>query len=288
MAAKLNKINTELNYADTSVQLRYPRGGWLRQLAFLGHYLKTNLRISLEYRVAFISKVVGMLLNDLIWLFFWWTFFTRFPQASGYGVREALTLWLISSLGIGWSQAIFGNAIKIGNVVANGNLDYYLTVPKNVLFHLSISSMDVAAWGDLIFSLLAFLLLYQPEPGLILVVLAVSFFSGAVLISFVIIAQSLVFFLGNSEALANQIMFSLITFATYPGHLFRGIVKGILYTLIPAAFVCYIPVELIRQFDWRLFSLLALAAGMFVGLACSVFYVGLRRYESGNLLQMRN
>jgi ABC-2 type transport system permease protein len=268
--------------------LRYPQGGLKRHLGFIWHYFKTNLQIGLEYRAAFISKAFGMLLNDVIWLVYWWVFFTRFPQASGYGVREALTLWVFSAFSVGWSFAIFGNLVKLATVISSGGLDYYLALPKNVLLHVLISRMDIEAWGDLTFALFTFWLLYQPGPDYILLLLVLGFLSGLVFASFVLIAQSLAFFLGNTQSLSDQLCFALITFSNYPSHLFRGLVKAAVFTVIPAAFVSYVPVELLREFRWELFGLLALIACGFVGLAVGIFYLGLRRYESGNLFQMRS
>jgi ABC-2 type transport system permease protein len=69
--------------------------------------------------------------------------------------------------------------------------------------------------------------------------------------------------------------------------LFHGLVRGLLFTVVPAAFVAYVPVELLRALDpaW-----LAAEIGFTLGilaLAVAVFYRGLRRYESGNLMIMR-
>lgn len=274
--------------AANSYGLRYPKGGLRRQLGFIAGYFKTNLLINLEYRVAFISKALGMMLNDFIWLFYWWVFFTRFPQASGYGVREALTLWVILALSMGWSLAIFGNAIKLAYTISTGGLDYYLALPKNVLLHVLVSRMDVEAWGDLVFALFTFWLLYRPDPGYLLLLLVLGFFGGLVLMGFTVIAQSLAFFLGNSQNLSDQLCYALLTFSSYPSQLFRGVVKAALYTIIPAAFITYIPVELMREFHWELFVGLALFAFGFIGLTIAIFYAGLRRYESGNLFQMRS
>lgn len=268
--------------------LRYPQGGLKRQSGFVWHYFKTNLLINLEYRAAFISKAAGMFLNDLIWLGYWWVFFTRFPQASGYGVHEALALWVFTAFSVGGSLAICGNIIKLATIISSGGLDYYLALPKNVLLHVLISRMDIEAWGDLGFALVTFWLLYRPEPGYVVLLIVMGFLSSLVMGSFTLMAQSLAFFLGNSQALSDQLCFALITLSNYPSHLFRGAVKAALYTVIPAAFVSYIPVELMREFHWDLFGLFALVAFGFVGLAIGFFYLGLRRYESGNLFQMRS
>jgi ABC-2 type transport system permease protein len=274
--------------ADNPFGLRYPQGGLRRGLVFIGVYFKANLRMRLEYRASFISKAAGMVLNDTMWVFFWWIFFTRFPQASGYGVREALTLWLIAALGIGWSLAVFGNATNLASLIARGELDFYLAVPKNVLLHVLISKMDVTAWGELTFAFGFFAVLYRPDPLLGLLLLGLGFLSGLVMVSFIVIAHSLAFFLGNSASLSEQITFALLTFSTYPSHLFRGVVKALLYTVIPAAFMTYIPAELMRSFQPELLAGLVLGTATIVAVATGIFYLGLRHYESGNLVQMRS
>ena len=60
-----------------------------------------------------------------------------------------------------------------------------------------------------------------------------------------------------------------------------------MFTAIPAGIISYLPVELLREFSWlQLFFLLAGSLSFFA-LAFSVFYSGLKRYESGNKFGMR-
>lgn len=84
-----------------------------------------------------------------------------------------------------------------------------------------------------------------------------------------------------------QAINALITFGLYPVEIFPGVVRVLLYTLIPAAFVGSLPVSLLSDFDrGRLAVLVASTAG-FVLAARGVFAWGLRRYESGNLVTVR-
>ena len=76
-------------------------------------------------------------------------------------------------------------------------------------------------------------------------------------------------------------------FLALPGGDFQGWVRVMLFTVIPAGFITHVPVELLRSFDPRL---LAALVGVALGLsfaAVLVFRVGLRRYESGNLVTLR-
>lgn len=79
----------------------------------------------------------------------------------------------------------------------------------------------------------------------------------------------------------------MLHFATYPSAIFDGATRLLLFTLIPAGFVNSIPVRVVRDFDPLFFFGLLAAASFFVALAFAVFGAGLKRYESGNLMQTR-
>jgi ABC-2 type transport system permease protein len=49
-----------------------------------------------------------------------------------------------------------------------------------------------------------------------------------------------------------------------------------------------VPLQLLQHFSWSLFGAMVGFTALFVGVAVGVFELGLRRYESGNLLGMQN
>src|SRR5687767_3356866 len=119
---------------------------------FVFHYVVANLLAALEYRAAFFSQVVGMIINDAMWVTFWWIYFTRFDVLSGgWRVQAVLALWAIVAVAFGLCAGIFGNCIALAEIISKGKLDYYLALPKNVLLHVLVSRMDTTAWGDLVF-----------------------------------------------------------------------------------------------------------------------------------------
>jgi hypothetical protein len=79
----------------------------------------------------------------------------------------------------------------------------------------------------------------------------------------------------------------LFIFSTYPTSIFRGAAKLALFTVLPAGFIAFVPVEVIRMRLWMwLLVDMAVAAG-FVALGTLIFAGGLRRYESGTLFIAR-
>ncbi len=255
---------------------------------FFGHYVQANFLIALEYRATFISQIAGMAINDSMWVTFWWIYFTRFPVLSGgWGIADVLGLWAVAAVGFGLCVACCGNALRLAAMISQGDLDYYLALPKNVLMHVLVSRMEVNGWGDVLFGTGVFILFLHPSPARIGLFLILAVCSAVIFLAFNILWQSLSFWLGNAEGLATQMWNALLTFTTYPSSLFQGLVRVLLFTVLPAGFLSYIPVQLLRQFDPAWFAAEVAVAGGVLVVAVWVFYRGLRRYESGNLLILR-
>ena len=257
-------------------------------IRFLRDYVAANFLAALEYRASFITQILSMIINDAMWVTFWWIYFTRFQVLQGgWRVEDVLALWAVVAVAFGICMALFGNALNMAEIISQGKLDYYLALPKNVLLHVLVSRMDTTAWGDLLFGTGLFILFLQPGPERVALFLMLALCAAVIFLAFNIFWQSLAFWLGNTEGLAAQMWQALIMFSTYPSPLFRGMVKALLFTLIPASFLAHIPVELLRRIDplW-LAAEVAFAAGALV-FSVAVFYRGLRRYESGNMMTVR-
>jgi ABC-2 type transport system permease protein len=110
--------------------------------------------------------------------------------------------------------------------------------------------------------------------------------AALVFVGFGVMSASLTFYIGNGTMLAEQWRFAMISFATYPETLFSGVVKTLLFTVIPAGFVSYVPVHALRELSLWYAGAAILGAVAITAAGAAVFYNGLRRYESGNLISM--
>jgi ABC-2 type transport system permease protein len=257
-------------------------------LRFMGAYLVANLQAAMEYRAAFWAAVLVMLANDSLWLLFWWSYFQQFPLVNGWQQTDVVVIWSITALGVGLSNAIFGNAPRLAQLIMTGGLDAYLGMPRNVLLHVCISATDPASWGDVLFALGAYVVFIHPGPLKLQLFLALGLLVALVFASFEIIFGSLAFFLGNTDGLVQQMVGSLVTFATYPMNIFTGGVKILLFTIIPAGFISFVPLQLLHRFTWSMLGAMLGFTLLILLCALGCFHLGLRRYESGNLLGMQN
>ncbi len=260
---------------------------WRSSLGFVGAYVALNLSAAMEYRAAFVSQVIGMALNDAMMIFFWWLFFRQFPTLGGWTLTDVLRLWGVVAMGYGLGSAVFGQCLRLSTVIATGQLDYYLALPKDVLLHTLVSRMNTSAWGDVVFGLVAFAAAGDLTPLSVLLFAVFSVSGCAIFVAYHVLVGSAAFWIGNSEAFSSQASGALINLSTYPGSIFRGWIKLVTLFLIPAAMLGHVPVELIRRFDPVAFAAVIAFSFAISVVSVTVFRIGLRRYESGSLVALR-
>ncbi len=258
-----------------------------RTLRFVWEHVKFNLASAMEYRRSFIFQVAFMVANDFLLLFFWWLIFGKVHDIGGWTFADVITMHAALATSYGLSVSLFGNVNRLARIIAEGQLDYYLLLPRNPLVHALVSRSDISGLGDVAFGLAAVCLFTPITWGRLALFVVVSIASCAVYTSFSVITGSIAFFIGNAQTISMQLHGALVTLGGYPGSIFKGLVRAILYSVIPVGFVVYAPVSLMRSF-----SLLGLAGflgftGAIVWAAHTVFRAGLNRYESGNLVSAR-
>jgi ABC-2 type transport system permease protein len=241
----------------------------------------------MEYRAAFLTQVAGMMLNNAFYFAFWVLFFDRFREVKGWQLPDMMLLFGIVACGFGLTAYLFGNAFRLSEVVAGGRLDYFLALPRPVLPHALASRSIASGLGDLTYGTVSFLLAGSLSAEAVARFAVATFLSAVVLLSFLVLVQSLAFWLGNTTLFGRQMINAMVTFAIYPITLFDGSAKLVLFTLVPAAFVGAVPAELVRSFHWSGLVQLAAAAAVFLALAVTAFHRGLRRYESGSAFQVQ-
>ena len=263
------------------------RGSLLDYLGLARAYLFFNLKSQWEYRGAFLSQMLAMFVNNIVWVVFWAIFFHRFPVLHGWGVNDVITLWAIAAAGFGLAHAVCGNALYLPALIARGQLDVWMLYPRRLLSHVLLGRISATCCGDVLFGFFVYLGFVRPDWLHLLLFLFLTLAVAFLFVGFSILTGSLTFFLGNAEGLAEQWRISMITFSTYPFTIFEGAVKIVLYTLIPAAFVSYFPVIALRQLSLLHAAATVAGAALLLLSGVAVFYCGLKRYESGNLAEMR-
>lgn len=253
-------------------------------LGMLKEYFKLNLSAAMEYRTSFMIQTFGMFLNNLSFAFFWWLLFERFESIGGYGFTDVMLLWAFCSSGFGICFILFGNTMRMVDMIIKGEVDAYLLQPKNVLLNMIGSRTSISAWGDLAYGLILFHIVegFSIQGSLMFVYF--SFTAALLFCSVLVTANSFAFRFGNINSLTGLAFEFMITTSIYPADIFQGVIRFMLYTVLPAGFVSMVPVRLVQVFEWKWFLVLTGVTLIWVVLAFFSFFRGLKRYESGNLM----
>lgn len=257
----------------------------MSNLKFLLAVWKANLQSAMEYRAAFLSQVIGMMLNNFMYFAIWIIFFQRFEEVNGWGINDMWVTFGVLASSFGLVSLLFGNAFNLSEIIMKGRLDYYLSMPRPVLLHAVASRMIGSGMGDFTYGFVSYFLSGSFGWDGLGRFLIATILAAVVFASFLILIQSLAFWFGLMSNFTNLMVNAIITFGIYPATLFDTTAKFILFTIIPAAFMGSVPAEFIHSFTWSTLGILLLGAAVFLFLAVTLFRRGLSRYESGSGIQ---
>jgi len=248
---------------------------------------KSSILSAMEYRASFIMQVVGMVINDLALIGVWVIFFQRFPAINGWGLSDMMVLFAVGTVNFALVMIFARGAMDLAKTITRGELDHFFAFPQNILWHATATKTDISAIGDLLFGIGIFFFSDHITIEKIALFGLLSVVSAIVFYSFMVVAQSIAFYVGNFEEAAEQMYYALTGFTLYPPSILSGALKIITLTILPAFFVAILPAQLIRSFSWPMFGVLVaftIASFLF---ATWFFNRGLRRYESGNLISVK-
>ncbi len=257
-----------------------------KEFKIAGLSIKYAIMREMLNKVTFFSNVFFMILNNATFIFEWLVLFSIRNEIGGYGFKEVMLLWGFAAGTYGICHVFFARSNSLSDLIINGELDTYLVQPKDVLLSSITSSCDVSALGDLIYAVIMLFIYGFTLPRFL--VYSIAIICGGIIFTCVqIISHSLSFWFVKTDIITDTINSSLINFATYPGSIFKGGVKLILYTIVPVGLTTYMPTDMVIAMDMKLFAILLLLTALFVFFAYNFFNRGLKRYSSSNLMNAR-
>ncbi len=257
-------------------------------LKFIVSSLNCNLKAALEYKKSFIIQVIFMIVNNLFFLIYWFVVFSiNDGNLNGIVMKDVLLLWTIPNGAWGLANFLFGGLRQIDTLVITGGLDSYLLQPKNLLLNIATSKCNFGAFGDLLFGLGMGIIAADSiiEYCMILFFMIIG---AIIMMSCFTIIRSLSVWLGDMENIAKVYEQSLlITLSTYPFNIFGNIMKVLMFTIVPTAYISHLPIKVISSFDIKLLVFIIVFAVILAIIAIKFFYSILKKYESGNNISMK-
>ena len=253
-----------------------------KHLAFVRTLVATNLKSTLAMRSAFVMQVVFMALNNFTFFVFWWALMRHVTTLRGWSLADIQVLFGIVAAAVGLTVAVAGGVRTLGRFIEDGDLDTLLTQPQPALIYALGMRSQPAGIGDLISGLLFIAWSGQVSWLAVPLVLVVIVASAVIFAASGVVLFSLAFWLGRVETAATHLWDLLITFSLYPEPLFGGALRLVLFTVLPAGFVGYLPARIIHAPSVAGVAALAAGAVIYCSLAVLIFERGVRRYASGS------
>ena len=248
--------------------------------------VKFNIMREMLNKVTFLTNVGFMVLNNASFIIQWIILFRLKEDIGGYSMADVMLLWGLAASTFGLSRIFFARAFSLPELIINGKLDAYLVQPKNVLLAVLTSSTNTSAIGDLLYGLLV-LCIFCFSPGRLLLFLLFTVTGAVILTAFSLLLGSLSFWFVRAGAFGSHMVNSTISFSTYPDGIFKGTARFLIYNLLPVGMAIYRPVHVMMRFDGRTFLAVLGYTVLLSAAAVFVFYRGLRRYSSSNLMEAR-
>ena len=251
-------------------------------IRFAAALLATNLKASLMLRGAFAMQVIFMAVNNFTFFVFWWILMRRVPEIRGWRLTDIELLFGVVAVAVGLTITVAGGVRYLGQFIEEGELDTLLVQPPPVLLYAVGMRSQSSGFGDMVSGLILIALSghvsWIDTPRVVVAIVAAALVFAASGILFFSVA----FWLGKSDTVARQMWELVITFSLYPEPLFGGVLRLVLFTVIPAGWVGYMPAQVARQASVGQLLLLVSAAAGYLVLAAGTFQCGLRRYASGS------
>jgi len=253
------------------------RHAWIAALALANLRSETARPWNAALLAAFMAA------NNLLWFGIWVIFFGLAGELRGWTVVDVARLYGIVATAYGLYAAFFGGARNLASLAIDGGPDVYLGRQRATLLGVRFSRCDPTGFGDIV-SGIALIAWTGDGPLEMLLALGLSTLGTSILVSVYVTLGSLVFFASARQRFVDQLFDCFLTLSAMPQIGLPPLAKLLLYTAFPAAFVGFVPVEILRSFSGVELGGAVLAAVAFPVLATVVFRCGLKRYASGNLM----
>lgn len=225
------------------------------------------------------ANALGMVANNLLFFITWLILFQLVDNLRGWHLSDVAMMYGIGATAYGLAGSIFGGWRNLADDIFSGRFDTFLARPASPLTLSITSHLQPSSLGDALSGPVFWLVFCHVTLAQFLLLCVMSFVGSLIVVAFGVVVYSSAFWFRDGRHAGEIIMYWLISFMTTPLHGMPVWAKVIFFTIIPAGFVSYLPVEMIRDpsLDKLVYMVLGAVGSLLV--ARTVFYAGLRQYK---------
>lgn len=250
---------------------------------FVIQYIKTTM----QSKVDFFIGLGGFLISQAAGLAFLYLVFEQIPSMQKWSLEQMLFIYGFAQLPRGIDHLLTDNIWMVGwQMVMKGTFDKYILRPMNIFFQIVCEKVQFDALGEILVGLV--LVGRAVVNGTVqvtpvkLLFFIVSITAGAIIYTAVkLILASIAFWLKDSSAIMTT-AYEVADFAKYPTEIYAKPIQIVLMTILPFAFVAYIPSTffLIDANLWTTIGAECIVAAVIWIVAYKIFQKGISVYES--------
>ncbi len=251
---------------------------------------KMNVRARLEYRTEFLMELLHGILWQASTVAFLGVVVTRFPGLGGWTSGQVVFIAGLRLIGHALYVGVFSNLTFVPQLVREGRIDAYLLRPRPLLTQVLITWAHPTALGDLAVGatlLGAGIVLTDVDWTAWRVAFLLAAIVGAMLLeaAFQLFVTSLAFRYVDTFTLSAWVDEMGATFGNYPTTVFPQALRVVFLTVIPTAYLAFLPSAVLmgQELDSAVVSALAHASplvSLFVFvLARRVWYAAASSYQ---------
>lgn len=253
--------------------------------------LRVQLRAAAMLRGAFITQIIGMVINNAALALAWIFFFVQFGTVNGWNGADFIGLLGVQMLIFGICMLLSEGLMFLPQYVDSGSFDAYLTKPNSVLGQVSSSSIDVTAFGDVLLGL-GFIIWYamHTQSGfgeVALFTLAIAIGASIFWCFALLLPNALAFYMYDSQRTSRYIGSLFIDAGLYPTGVLTGPLRTFLLSAFPALLIGIMPLDVLRGLNFQWLGIGAIVAVFWVTFSLWLFKRSIKRYESANLVGAR-
>ena len=250
---------------------------------FAVQYMKTVMQSKTDFFVG----LGGFLISQASGLAFLYLVFKQIPSMNEWTLEQMLFIYGFAQIPRGIDHLLTDNLWMVGwQMVIKGTFDKYMLRPMNIFFQIICEKVQFDAVGELMVGV--FFVGRAVVYGVVQVTLLktilfiVSIIAGSIIYTSVkLVLASIAFWVKDSSPIMTT-AYDVADFAKYPIEIYAKPIQLVLMTILPFAFVAYIPATffLINANIWKTIAAECIIAVIFWMFAYSLFKKGLAIYES--------
>ncbi|MGG1661474.1 ABC transporter permease [Brevibacillus sp. NRS-1366] len=248
-----------------------------------------SIRAQMQYKMNFVTSAATtgmiMVLDFLILS----AILYRFNDVIGWNIYEVGLLYGISSVSVSTYRLFAPEINDFEKYIVQGELDQLLIRPVSPLLLLLTRNLDMSRLGGIVQGMSVLVLsligLYGQGKaiGLLLLFAPVAIASGSIIyFSIALCTAALAFWTHQIKDLQTFTIYAPANAANYPIGLYPSWLKWLFYTVLPIAFMNYVPMLTLldKAGNWYYPLLTPVAAGGALFLSLRLWNVGIRHYHS--------